>query len=277
MLNHEAISTMVAASLAEDLGDGDISAQLLPVDLTLKARIISREEAVICGIPWVNEVFKQINPLIELQWKVQDGERVQPNQILVIITGLAQSIVSAERCALNWLQTLSATATQTAQFVELIKTTKAKLFDTRKTMPGLRYAQKYAVRRGGGNNHRMGLYDAYLIKENHIISCGSITAAVNLARTKHPNRLIEIEVENLNELQEALRVKADIVLLDNFKLEEMNEAVLLNQNQVELEVSGNVDLNTIQEIAKTGVDRISVGALTKHVRAIDLSLRFFTD
>ena len=277
MLNHEAISTMVAASLAEDLGDGDISAQLLPVDLTLKARIISREEAVICGIPWVNEVFKQINPLIELQWKVQDGERVQPNQILVIITELAQSIVNAERCALNWLQTLSATATQTAQFVELIKTTKAKLFDTRKTMPGLRYAQKYAVRRGGGNNHRMGLYDAYLIKENHIISCGSITAAVNLARTKHPNRLIEIEVENLNELQEALRVKADIVLLDNFTLEEMNEAVLLNQNQVELEVSGNVDLNTIQEIAKTGVDRISVGALTKHVRAIDLSLRFFTD
>lgn len=274
MLNSEIISSTVKMSLEEDLGSGDISAALLTFDQMAKAEVISRETAVISGAPWVNEVFKQVDSSVQLAWEVTDADTLVANQCFLTISGHARSILTAERCALNWLQTLSATATKTAAFVKELTGTGVKLLDTRKTLPGLRYAQKYAVRCGGGYNHRMGLYDAYLIKENHIISAGSIAAAISQARFKQPGKMIEIEVESLTELSEALSAKADIILLDNFNLEEMQEAVRINQKQAELEVSGNVDIKNLRQIAMTGIDRISVGALTKNIQAIDLSLRF---
>lgn len=273
MLDLALVNQIVAASLAEDIGTGDISAALLPSNRLAEAFVISRESAVICGISWVTAVFQQVDPNIKLEWHVQDGETVTDNQTLLMMTGPARSILSGERCALNWLQTLSGTATVTAAYVAELAGLSVKLLDTRKTIPGLRYAQKYAVRCGGGHNHRMGLYDAFLIKENHIMSAGSIAAAISQARIQEPAKIIEIEVENLQELKQALDAKADIILLDNFEFQDIEKAVHMNQNQAQLEVSGNVTQSNIRQIAMTGIDRISVGALTKHVRAIDLSLR----
>ena len=268
------IAQTVSAALREDIGSGDISAALIPSHQIVKATIIVREPAIICGIEWVNETFKQIDNNIKLDWKVKEGDPVSVDQIICHISGPAKNILTAERTALNFLQTLSGTATLTAKYVAKLNHTKTKLLDTRKTIPGLRYAQKYAVKCGGGFNHRMGLYDAYLIKENHIMACGSIKAAVTIARKNHPEKLLEVEVENLQELEEALNAKVARILLDNFDLSVMKEAVKITNHKAELEVSGNINLANIAEIAATGVDYISVGAITKHIQAIDLSLRF---
>lgn len=267
------IKTSVAASIAEDVGDGDVTAQLIDASTQATATVITRESAVICGVEWFNEVFYQVDPQVKISWHVRDGDHVKPNQVLVNLSGNARSLVTAERCALNWLQTLSGTATTVAEYVAAISNTKAALLDTRKTIPGLRFAQKYAVKIGGGKNHRMGLYDAYLIKENHIESCGSIAKAINVAHKLQPNKPVEVEVESLLELQKAIEAGADIIMLDNFDLEQMREAVQINQHKAKLEVSGNVTLNTIAEIASTGIDYISVGSLTKHLTAVDLSMR----
>lgn len=268
------IALTVATALAEDLSYGDITADLLPEKITARAQISTREDAIICGIPWVNELFHQLDPKVTLSWQVQDGDKVAAGQVLGILSGNAKSLLTGERTALNFLQTLSATATLTNRYVNALSATKTKLLDTRKTIPGLRYAQKYAVRCGGGNNHRLGLYDAFLIKENHIMACGSIEKAINLARINHPEKIIEIEVENLDELKQALQAKADIILLDNFTMDMLKEAVIINKAQAKLEVSGNVTIDNLAIIAATGVDYISVGALTKNIKAIDLSLRF---
>ncbi len=267
------IEQAVAASLIEDIGEGDITAALISADKDAKARIITREAAVICGQPWVDEVYRQLDAGVSIKWLVAEGEVVEPGQCLATLEGLARSLVTGERCALNWLQTLSGTATAVRRFVDCLEGTSAKLLDTRKTIPGLRYAQKYAVKMGGGQNHRFGLFDAYLIKENHIASCGSIAAAVAVARQHHSDKNVEVEVESQDELQQALAAGADIIMLDNFNLESMRAAVSLNQGRAKLEVSGNVDIDHIRGIAETGVDFISVGALTKHVQAVDLSMR----
>lgn len=270
-----AIAEMVAATLKEDVGSGDITAELIAKKTTAHATIKTRETAVICGIPWVEEVYRQLDPSITFKWYVEEGQRVAADDLLVELSGLARSLVTGERCALNWLQTLSGTATEVAKYVANLNGTRTQLLDTRKTLPGLRYAQKYAVRIGGGMNHRSGLYDAFLIKENHIMSCGSIENAIYQARELYSNKKIEVEVENLDELQQSLNAKADIIMLDNFDLETIKQAVIINQGQAKLEVSGNIDLNNLKQIAATGVDYISVGSLTKHVRAIDFSMRIF--
>ena len=272
-MNNKTVQTAIRVSLAEDIGSGDVTADLISVEIIAQASIIALENAVICGIPWVNEVYRAIDPTIEIQWKVKDGDFVSSHQTLSILIGKARSLVTGERVALNWLQTLSGTATEVNRYVEKLKGTPVRLLDTRKTIPGLRYAQKYAVCCGGGENHRMGLYDAYLIKENHIVSCGSIAQLIEKARNFHPEKTLEIEVENLEELQEALNAKADIVLLDNFDMEMIRKAVGINNGQARLEISGNVTLENIHAIAKTGIDFISVGALTKHLYAIDLAMR----
>ena len=262
-------------SLAEDIGSGDITAELIPENYLAKASIISHEDAIICGIPWVEAVYKCVDPDVKIYWKVKDGEIISAGQMLAELVGKARALVIGERAMLNWLQTLSGTATEVKRYVEKLKGTTTRLLDTRKTLPGLRYAQKYAVLCGGGSNHRMGLYDAYLIKENHIISCGSITKAIQKARNHHPDKPLEVEVENINELNEALNANAGIILLDNFDINAIRKAIVINQGQAELEISGNVNLKNIREIAETGVNFISVGALTKHVHAIDLSMRIF--
>jgi nicotinate-nucleotide pyrophosphorylase (carboxylating) len=263
----------VLKALEEDVGSGDVTAALLPENRIVIAEIISRETLVVCGIPWVEEIFTIVDPSITLQWLVKEGEYLNKPSSLCIIKGQARTILTAERTALNFLQTLSATATQTYHYVKVLKGSKAKLLDTRKTIPGLRKAQKYAVACAGGVNHRIGLYDAYLIKENHIKACGSVTAAVALAKKKSKNLFIEVEVETIAELQEALAAKPDRILLDNFDLAMLTEAVALSKKQgCELEASGGVNLSTIAAIAKTGVDYISVGAITKSIQAIDLSL-----
>lgn len=262
-------------SLTEDVGSGDITAELIPENYLAKASIISREDAIICGIPWVEAVYKHVDPDIKIHWSVKDGETISADQKLAELVGKARALVTGERATLNWLQTLSGTATEVRRYMEKLKGTTTQLLDTRKTLPGLRYAQKYAVLCGGGSNHRMGLYDAYLIKENHIISCGSITKAIQKARNHHPDKPLEVEVENINELNEALNANADIILLDNFDINEIKEAVIINQGRAELEISGNINLENIREVAETGVNFISVGALTKHVHAIDLSMRIF--
>jgi nicotinate-nucleotide pyrophosphorylase (carboxylating) len=274
VMNTKIIDTAVRASLAEDVGEGDITAALLPVEQHITATMLTRETAILCGRPWAEKVFQLLDPQIQLKWSAADGERLAPNQRFVEITGPSRAIITGERTALNWLQTLSGTATTVAAYVAQLAGTNTQLLDTRKTIPGLRYAQKYAVKCGGGHNHRMGLYDAYLIKENHIISCGSIAAAIQTARTQHPDKTIEIEVENVMELQQAIDAGAQIILLDNFDLAAMSQAVKINQRQAKLEVSGGVSLTNIRQIAEAGVDFISVGALTKHVQAIDLSMRF---
>ena len=267
------IKQNVATALAEDIGTGDITSILIPVDQTVTATIMVREPAIICGIEWATETFNQVDERTQLRWHVRDGEKVAANTILCEITGFARSILTAERTALNFLQTLSGTATLTARYVEKLQGTSTKLLDTRKTIPGLRHAQKYAVHCGGGYNHRIGLYDAYLIKENHIMSCGSIQAAVTAARQQHPDKLLEVEVENLDELQQALSAGVSRILLDNFDLTTLKQAVQFNQHRAELETSGNIHLDNIDSVVATGVDYISVGSITKHVQAIDMTLR----
>lgn len=276
MIDLTLIQNIARWSLTEDIGSGDITAELIPESYLAKAFIISCEDAIICGIPWVEAVYQYVDPDVEIYWRVQDGETISAGQTLGELVGKARSLVTGEREMLNWLQTLSGTATEVRRYVEKLKGTNTQLLDTRKTLPGLRYAQKYAVLCGGGSNHRMGLYDAYLIKENHIISCGSITKAVQKARSYHPDKLLEVEVENINELNEALNVNADVILLDNFDINEIKKAIVINQGRAELEISGNINLENIREIAETGVNFISVGALTKHIYAIDLSMRIFT-
>ncbi|EKB13873.1 carboxylating nicotinate-nucleotide diphosphorylase [Aeromonas veronii] len=279
------VSRAVRAALLEDLGDAlttldqpdasaDITAQLIPADRMASARVITREAGVFCGQPWVDEVFVQLGGDVKVDWKVQDGEVLSPNQELFRLHGPARLLLTGERNALNFVQTLSGVATLTARYVAELEGTDCRLLDTRKTIPGLRTAQKYAVTCGGGKNHRIGLYDAYLIKENHILACGGIAEAINEARHLNPGKPVEVEVESLAELEQALVAKADIVMLDNFDVAMMREAVAINQGRAKLEVSGNVTLDTLAEFAATGVDFISVGALTKHVRALDLSMRF---
>ncbi|MBL0667804.1 carboxylating nicotinate-nucleotide diphosphorylase [Aeromonas jandaei] len=279
------VSRAVRAALLEDLGDAlttldqpdasaDITAQLIPADRMASARVITREAGVFCGQPWVDEVFVQLGGEVKVEWKVQDGEVISPNQELFRLHGPARLLLTGERNSLNFVQTLSGVATLTARYVAELEETDCRLLDTRKTIPGLRTAQKYAVTCGGGKNHRIGLYDAYLIKENHILACGGIAEAINEARHLNPGKPVEVEVESLAELEQALAANADIVMLDNFDVNMMQEAVAINQGRAKLEVSGNVTLDTLAEFAATGVDFISVGALTKHVRALDLSMRF---
>ncbi|MBQ0269135.1 carboxylating nicotinate-nucleotide diphosphorylase [Providencia huaxiensis] len=273
------IPFMVSVALKEDLGQSvdykkDITGQLLNADRQASARIITREQGVFCGKQWLDEVFLQLGGQVKIDWKVQDGETVVPNQVLCEMHGPSQILLTGERTALNFIQTLSSVSSITAEYVKQITGTRAKLLDTRKTIPGLRTALKYAVLMGGGFNHRLGLSDAYLIKENHIISAGSVERAVELARNAHPDVPIEIEVESLDELLRALKAQADIIMLDNFTPVMMKEAVVLTAGKAALEVSGDVTLATIKEFAETGIDFISVGALTKHIKAMDLSMRF---
>ncbi len=269
---HSDLSATVAAAIEEDLGRGDITAALLP-DSEASATIISREEAVLCGQAWVDEVYRQLDSTIQVCWRKNDGDLVSSNEELCSLSGPVKGLLTGERIALNFLQTLCGTATTVRHYVSLLEGTATTLLDTRKTIPGLRVAQKYAVRCGGGKNHRMGLFDAYLIKENHILASGSIAQAIAAARKNQPQAKIEIEVENLEELQNALEHRADIIMLDNFDLDSMVAAVKMTNGRAKLEVSGNVDQHTLLQIAATGVDYVSVGALTKHVRAIDLSMR----
>ena len=270
------IQQNVRTAIEEDLGEADYTAQLISPTQQAEATIIARETAVICGIPWVEECFKQIAPNAKITWQVKEGEHVAANQLLCTIIGNAREILSAERCALNFLQTLSATATLTKQYVEAIKGTHARIMDTRKTLPGLRIAQKYAVTVGGGLNQRLGLYDGILIKENHIAAAGSIAAVMeDAAKISAPHNLsIQIEVENLQELEQALHAGAKLILLDNFDTATLEAAVKINAKCAILEASGGIDLSNVREIALTGVDRISIGSLTKNIQAIDLSLRF---
>ena len=263
----------VERALAEDLGSGDATAELLPADARAEAALTCRESAVIAGIPWFDACVRRMDPSARIDWHTADGQRVAAGAVICRLAGHARSLVSAERSALNFLQLLSGTATLTSDYVAAVAGTGVCVLDTRKTVPGLRLAQKYAVRCGGGHNHRMGLHDAILVKENHIIAAGGIAAAVQAARRLHPQLLLEVEVEDLDELAQALAVGVDRVLLDNFSLPLMRAAVQQAAGRVPLEASGNVDLHTIGDYARTGVDFISVGALTKHVRAVDLSLR----
>jgi nicotinate-nucleotide pyrophosphorylase (carboxylating) len=267
------VASEVRRSLAEDVGRSDVTAELLPADLVVEAEIITREPMVVCGQEWVYQTFQCIDKKTQIKWHVAEGEWLAAPQSLCHIKGSARTILTAERTALNFLQTLSATATQTHYYVQQLAGTETRLLDTRKTLPGLRLAQKYAVRCGGGVNHRMGLYDAFLIKENHIKACGSIAKAIALARKSHKNLLVEVEVEHLAELAEALEARPDRILLDNFTPEQLAEAVQMNHaKSCTLEASGGITLSTIAEVARSGVDFISVGAITKSIQAIDLSL-----
>lgn len=263
----------VAQSLREDIGDGDITAALIPAGKTTAGRVITRERAIIAGTAWVEEVFRQVNPALSLTWHVQDGDEAAPDQVLFSCEGNARSLLTAERAALNWLQTLSGVATRCAFYARQVEHTSVKLLDTRKTLPGLRLAQKYAVTCGGCHNHRIGLYDAFLIKENHIAACGSIAAAIKTARETAPGRPVEVETENLSELEQALAAQADIIMLDEFSLADMRAAVARASGRSKLEASGGINANTLVAVAETGVDFISIGALTKDVTAIDLSMR----
>jgi nicotinate-nucleotide pyrophosphorylase (carboxylating) len=267
------ISADIERAFSEDLGSGDATAELLPSDAHATAALTCREDAVIAGIPWFNACFRRMDPSVQIEWHASDGQRVLAGTVICRLGGRARALVSAERSALNFLQLLSGTATTTAEYVAAVRGTQVRVLDTRKTLPGLRMAQKYAVRCGGGHNQRMGLYDAILVKENHIIAAGGIAAAVSTARRLHPELLLEVEVENLDELALALDAGVDRIMLDNFSLPLMIRAVALTAGRIPLEISGNVNLETIAEYARTGVDFISVGALTKHVRSIDLSLR----
>ena len=273
------IQTAVQRALAEDIGSGDITAQLIPEGNQATAQVITREYAIICGQPWVDEVFRQLDPNIEIKWQVNDGERVEPNQVIFTLKGSARSLLTGERCALNFLQTLSGTATIANQYAKLVEGTgisssKIKVLDTRKTIPGLRLAQKYAVKVGGCHNHRIGLYDAFLIKENHIAACGGIEAAVKKAKEIAPGKSVEVEVENLEELQQALDAGADIVMLDNFSNSDLKKAVEVNKGRAKLEVSGNLDAGNISGKTLTGINYLSSGSLTKHCQAIDFSMQF---
>jgi nicotinate-nucleotide pyrophosphorylase (carboxylating) len=271
------LANQVARALSEDIGSGDVTAALIPADQQLRARVITREPAVICGVAWVNETFRQLDPSVTLAWHVHDGETVSANQLLFTLHGPARPILTGERTALNFLQLLSGTATVTRTHADAMAGTDCRVLDTRKTLPGLRTAQKYAVACGGGSNHRIGLYDQILLKENHIAAAGSISAAVSNARRQFPGLRVEVETENLEQVNEALSAGADIIMLDDFSLEDMRRAVAVNRaspRPAQLEASGGVSLQSLREIATTGVNFVSVGALTKHVRAIDLSMRF---
>jgi nicotinate-nucleotide pyrophosphorylase (carboxylating) len=264
----------IELALKEDVGSGDISALLIDENKLLRTRLLVREEAILCGTAWFEQAFKQCDEGIHLDWQAQDGDRVSADSVVCRISGPARAILTAERTALNFLQTLSGTATTTRYYVDKISQTKCRILDTRKTIPHLRLAQKYAVTCGGGLNHRIGLFDAYLIKENHLAACGSIRQAVERGRALHSDKLLEVEVETLEQLQQALEANVDRALIDNFSLEEMKQAVKMTSNQIQLEASGNITDESLFNIANTGVDFISIGALTKHVRAIDFSLRF---
>jgi nicotinate-nucleotide pyrophosphorylase (carboxylating) len=273
----EDLPQQVAAALAEDVGSGDLTAALIPAYRNGRATVITREEAILCGVPYVDAVFRQIDPRVRLAWAVAEGDAIRPNQQLFTVEGPARALLTAERCALNFLQLLSGTATAAHSYAVLLAGTHCRLLDTRKTIPGLRTAQKYAVRVGGGQNHRMGLFDGILIKENHIAAAGSIALAVSEARRIGAAVPVEVEVENLSELRQAVESAADIAMLDNFSLPGMREAVALNAGAarpLKLEASGGIAAAAIREIADTGVDFISVGSITKHVRAVDLSMRF---
>ena len=266
----------VAAALREDVGAGDVTAQLVPEDQRVRGRLVTREDAVLCGRPWAEETFRRLDADIRLSWRAADGERVTAGAVIFDIEGRARPILTGERTAINFLQLLSATATQASRFAAAVAGTGCTVLDTRKTIPGLRTAQKYAVRCGGGGNHRMGLYDMVLIKENHIAAAGSIGAAIGAARRVAQGVKVEVEVESLQELEEALRAGPDIVLLDDFSLDDLAAAVSLNRSRgrpVALEASGSVSLETVRAIAETGVDFVSSGGLTKNVRAVDLSMR----
>lgn len=274
MLLPNDLQTTVARALAEDIGTGDVTAGLIPAAKQASATVICREAAILCGTAWFNEVFRQLDPAVHIIWQHQDGERVTANAVLCTLQGSARSILSGERAALNFLQTLSATATATRRYVDLVAHTQCRILDTRKTLPGLRTAQKYAVVCGGGTNHRIGLYDRVLIKENHIMAAGSITAAIQQARQLHPGILVEVETENLQELAEATAAQADIIMLDEYSLADMREAVRITEGRIPLEASGGVSPETLVAIAETGVNFVSIGGITKHVRAVDLSMRF---
>ncbi|MEL7312951.1 MAG: carboxylating nicotinate-nucleotide diphosphorylase [Pseudomonadota bacterium] len=267
----------VSQALAEDVGSGDVTASLVGSAQMAEAEVVVRESAVLCGTEWFNAVFAAVDAEVEIVWRKADGDRTQPDDVVCDISGPARSILTAERTALNFLQTLSGTATVTAHYAELIEDTKCRILDTRKTIPGLRLAQKYAAKTGGAKNHRIGLFDAILIKENHIASAGSIAEAVRSVRAKHPRLPVEIEVESLAQMQQALEVGVERLLLDNFSISDLKNAVELNENcgdPVELEASGGIEENTLLQVAQTGVDFISIGALTKHLRATDFSMRF---
>lgn len=272
------ITQSVKAALAEDLGfsdlkEGDITAQLIPASHTINARLITREDCVFVGAPWIKEVFTQLDPTVQIDNLVDDGTQLKANDLVCELSGNARSILTGERTAMNFCQTLSGTATAVSESATLLQGTKTKLLDTRKTIPGMRFGQKYAVSCGGGHNHRIGLYDAFLIKENHIMACGGISNAVLQAKNLHPEKPVEVEVENLDELNQAISAGANIVMLDNFELAAIHEAVKLANGKIKLEVSGNVTKKELNALSATGVDYISSGALTKHIKAIDLSLR----
>lgn len=273
-LSDAAVSADVRAALLEDVGDGDLTAQLIPASTRGTADIMTREDGVFCGRPWVDATFAALDPDLTLDWQVSDGDRVVANQRLLTLQGSARTILTGERTALNFIQLLSGTASTARQYADRVAPgARLKLLDTRKTLPGLREAQKYAVRCGGCFNHRMGLFDAFLIKENHIAAAGSIAAAVAAARSRAPDRKVEVEVEDLVELEAALTAGADIIMLDEFDLDSMREAVKRVAGRALLEASGSIDGDRLGAIADTGVDYVSIGALTKHVRAMDLSLR----
>jgi nicotinate-nucleotide pyrophosphorylase (carboxylating) len=269
----QTVQANVSAALAEDVGDGDITAALISADSQASARVITREDGVLCGQAWVNEVFAQLDPAVQVQWQARDGQDIAAGDSLFTLQGPARSRLTGERSALNFLQLLSGIATTCQRYAQLVEGTGVKLLDTRKTLPGLRMAQKYAVACGGCYNHRIGLFDAFLIKENHIQACGGIAAAVNTARTQAPGKPVEVEVETMDELRQALEAACDRVMLDNFSLPQMREAVALTAGRLELEASGNVNESTLRPIAETGVDFISIGALTKDCKALDLSMR----
>jgi nicotinate-nucleotide pyrophosphorylase (carboxylating) len=264
----------VALALAEDVGGGDLTAALIPETAQAEATVISRENAILCGAAWFDAVFRQLDTRIVVSWQAADGDHIAPDQLLCTLRGPARALLTGERTALNFLQLLSGTATLARRYADAVAGTQATILDTRKTLPGLRLAQKYAVRCGGCQNHRIGLFDAVLIKENHIMAAGSIGNAIAAARRLHPGITVEVEVESLAELVEALAAQPDIVMLDNFDLATMAEAVYIAGRQVKLEASGNVNFDTVRPIAETGIDYISIGGLTKDVRAVDLSMRF---
>ena len=275
------LADQVARALAEDVGSGDLTAALVPAGRAGRATVVTRESAVLCGRPWVDEVFRQLDPSVRVIWEAEEGADLAPDQLLCRLDGPARSLLTGERTALNFLQTLSGTATATRRYVAVIAGLPCRILDTRKTLPGLRRAQKYAVRCAGGSNHRMGLYDGILVKENHIMAAGSIAAAVDAARAAGSTVPVEVEVETLDELRQALDAGADMALLDEFSLDELRTAVAMNRahprGPMKLEASGNVTLETLRAVAETGVDFVSIGSLTKHVRAVDLSMRFEFD
>ncbi|WP_049628902.1 carboxylating nicotinate-nucleotide diphosphorylase [Cellvibrio sp. pealriver] len=267
------ITNSVKIALTEDIGNGDITAQLIPAQQTAQAHIITREDCIFCGKAWVEEVFRQLDPQVEVIWHIEDGQAASANSTLFTLKGNARSLLTGERAALNFVQTLSGTATISHQYAQKVAHTQVKLLDTRKTIPGLRTAQKYAVACGGCHNHRIGLYDAFLIKENHIAACGSIANAIATAHKIAPDKPVEVEVETFEELDQALTAGADIIMLDNFSITDMKKAVAINAGKAKLEASGNINESTLVPTAETGVDFISIGGLTKHCKAVDLSMR----